>query len=132
MLVTASLLPLGAFLGGIDGISGAILVGFLVSFVYLQSRIGLVVGTVGRHEIERVLLLATGSTLAGAAFGLVSYWLLVAAHVFLAPWLATALAVSTNAILIMRAGVLTREDILDLLGPSLSSRISDLVARTKR
>jgi hypothetical protein len=131
MLVTASLVPLGAAVAGVDGISGAILIGFLVSFLYVQSKIGLVVGTVGRREMQRALLQATGAALVSAVLGLLSYWLLTIAHFFWATWLATALALTAYAALIIRAGVVNRADVFDLLGQPLSSRIRGFMRSTR-
>jgi O-antigen/teichoic acid export membrane protein len=127
LVITALLLfPAAKFLG-LDGISGAILVGFIVSFLYLQFRMTVLVGRVGRRQMERALLRATGATVASTACGFFIYWLLMIAQIGFAPWLAAVGAAGIYAVLIIRVGIVKRDDVLDLLGPPLATRLLRLM-----
>jgi len=123
MLSTLVLLPPAARFGGIDGISGALLVGFVVSFFYLISKIQVVLGHAGRRQLELALLRATAATVAAVVFGLFAYWVLFMVETPYAAWFSASLAFVAYAALIVRFGLLDVSDVADLMGQPIRSRL---------
>jgi hypothetical protein len=123
MLVIAVILPPASSLAGINGISGAILIGFLVSFLYLQLKIELVIGRDGRRRVISTLLRTTAASVAGVIAGLLSYWIALLAQVSLAVWIAICVALIAYVGIIIKLRLISRTDMVDLLGQPLTSRL---------